>query len=81
MERNIKPIALGRRNALFAGSEGGAKTWAILASLVNSAKLNGLDPHVYLSDVLERVVSGRTKTSRLAELLPWSWKAAREATA
>src|SRR4051812_2487196 len=73
--------ALGRKNALFAGSESGARTWAILASLINAAKLNDLDPQTYLVDVLERMISGRTPVNRLDELLAWHWKAARDALA
>ncbi|MGB9412426.1 MAG: IS66 family transposase [Pseudolabrys sp.] len=79
VERSMRPIALGRKNSLFSGSEGGAESWAILASLLNTAKLNGLDPQTYLCDVLERIVSGRTKNHQLNELLAWNWKAAREA--
>jgi transposase len=78
VERSMRPIALGRKNSLFSGSEGGAESWAILASLLNTAKLNGLDPQTYLCDVLERIVSGRTKNHQLHELLAWNWKAARE---
>ena len=65
----MRPIALGRRNHLFAGSDEGGRT--ILASLINSAKLNCIDPQEYLTDVLERIVSGRTKINKLHELLPW----------
>ena len=57
----------------------GGETWAILASLLNTAKLNGLDPETWLIDALERIVSGRTKNNELHELLAWNWKAAREA--
>jgi transposase len=78
VERSMRPIAMGRRNSLFSGNEGGARSWAILASLVNTAKLNDIDPQAYLADVLERIVSGRTKSHQLAELLAWNWKAARE---
>jgi transposase len=81
VERSMRPIAMGRRNSLFSGSEGGAESWAILSSLVNTAKLHDLDPQVYLSDVLERIVSGQTKSHQLHELLAWNWKAAREHTA
>src|SRR4051812_4463740 len=81
MERTMRPIALGRKNALFAGSESGARTWAILASLINTAKLNDLDPQTYLAGVLERMISGRTPVNRLDELLAWHWKAARDALA
>ena len=77
VERSMRPIAMGRRNSLFSGSEGGAESWAILASLVNTAKLHELDPQAYLADVLERIVSGRTKSHQLHELLAWNWKAAR----
>lgn len=59
-------------------SAGGAESWAILSSIVNTAKLYELDPQAYLSDVLERIVSGRTKNHQLHELLAWNWKAARE---
>jgi hypothetical protein len=81
VERSMRPIAMGRRNSLFSGSEGGAESWAILASLVNTAKLHELDPQAYLADVLERIVSGRTKSHQLHELLAWNWKAARERSA
>ncbi len=67
--------ALGRKNSLFAGSDGGARHWAIVASLVATAKLNGVEPLAWLTDVLERVVSGRTKAHELERLLPWHWKA------
>jgi transposase len=77
VERQIRPIALGRRNSLFAGDDGGAETWAILASLLQTAKLNGLDPHTYLVDVVEQIVSGAVKTHELDRLLAWEWKAAR----
>jgi transposase len=77
VERTIRPIALGRRNALFAGSARGAEAWAILASIINTAKLHELDPQTYLADVLEKIVSGQTKVNSLHELLPWTWKAAR----
>src|SRR4051794_6395064 len=81
VERAIRPISLGRKNALFAGSDGGACHWAIVASLVATAKLNGDDPLAWLTDVLERVVSGRTKAHELECLLPWTWKAVRLAAA
>src|SRR3954447_22594422 len=77
VERAIRPISLGRKNSLFAGSDGGAGHWAIVASLVATAKLNGVEPLAWLTDVLERVVSGRTKAHELERLLPWSWKAER----
>jgi hypothetical protein len=72
-----RPIALGRKNALFAGSDGGARHWAMVASLVATAKLNGVEPQAWLTDALERMVSGRTKANELERLLPWAWKAER----
>jgi hypothetical protein len=81
VERSMRPIAMGRRNSLFSGSEGCAESWAILASLVNTAKLHELDPQAYLADVLERIVSGQTKSHQLHELLAWNWKAARKFSA
>jgi transposase len=81
IERAIRPIALGRKNALFAGSDGGARHWAIVASLVATAKLNGVEPLAWLTDMLERMVSGQTKAHELERLLPWTWKAERLAAA
>src|SRR5215218_8478112 len=81
IERAIRPIALGRKNALFAGSDGGARHWAMVASLVATAKLNGVEPLAWLTDVLERMVSGRAKAHELERLLPWNWKAERLAVA
>jgi transposase len=81
VERDMRPIALGRRNSLFAGSESGAETWAVLSSLINTAMLNDVDPQTWLTDVLERIVSGRTKANQLSDLLPWNWKAARNEVA
>ena len=81
VERTMRSIGLGRKNSLYAGSADGGQSWAILSSLVNTAKLNGLDPFTYLADVLEQMVSGRVTANRLDELLPWAWKAARAAAA
>src|SRR3954471_8314124 len=81
IERAIRPIALGRKNSLFAGSDGGARHWAIVASLVATAKLNGVEPLAWLTDVLERMVSGRTKAHELARLMAWTWRTERLATA
>ena len=58
VERAIRPIALGRKNHLFAGSDGGAAHWAIIASLMATAKLNDVEPFAYLKDLLERPSSG-----------------------
>ena len=74
MERAIRPVALGRKNALFAGADSGGRHWAIIASLIQTAKLNDVDPLAWLTDVLERIVSGRTRRHELGMLLPWDWK-------
>lgn len=72
VERAIRPIALGRKNHLFAGSDGGGEHWAILASLIETAKMNGLDPQAYLTDVLEKIAK-RHSMNRIDELLPWAY--------
>ena len=72
VERAIRPIALGRKNHLFAGSDGGAERWAVVASLLATAKLNGVEPFAYLKDLLERLSDGHPM-SRLDDLLPWNW--------
>ena len=71
VERSIRPVALGRRNALFAGSDGGAARWATVASLIETAKLNGVEPFAWLHDVLTRMVDGH-RASQIEALLPWS---------
>ena len=76
VERAIRPSVLTRKNALFAGSDGGARHWALAMTLIQTAKLNGVDPMAWLTDVLERIVSGRTKAHELDTLLPWNWAAA-----
>ena len=72
VERAIRPIALNRKNALFAGSDGGGEHWATIASLVETCKLNGIDPQAYLADVIARIVAGHPQ-SKLDELLPWAY--------
>jgi hypothetical protein len=59
---------------LFAGSDGGGARWAIVCTLVETAKLNDVEPYAYLADVLRRMVNGHP-VNRLDELLPWAWKA------
>ena len=61
----------GRKNALFAGSEGGARRWAIVASLMETAKLNGIEPFARLRDMLSQIVEGYP-AQQLDALLPWS---------
>ena len=73
VERAIRPNTLTRKNALFAGNDDGARCWAIAMTLIQTAKLNGVNPMTHLADVLERVVSGHTKRNELHTLLPWNW--------
>ena len=75
VERTIRPIALNRKNALFAGSDGGAEHWAVIASLVETCKLNDIDPYAYLAATISKIVNGHPN-GRLDELLPWAYPAA-----
>jgi len=75
VERSIRPIALNRKNALFAGSDEGGANWAIIASLIETAKLNGINPHAWLTDTLTKLVN-RWPTSRIDELMPWNYQKA-----
>lgn len=70
VERAIRPLALGRKNWLFAGSDTGGHRAAAVASLVATARLNGRDPEAYLRDVLTRIADH--PVTRVAELLPWN---------
>jgi transposase len=70
VERAMRPIALNRKNALFAGHDEGAANWACIASLVETCKLNGIDPEAYIADVLVKLVN-LWPADRIDELLPW----------
>ncbi len=70
-ERSMRPIALGRKNYLFMGSEGGGKAAAIAYTLVETAKLNGVNPQAWLTDVLGRIADH--KITKLDELMPWRY--------
>ena len=72
VERSIRPIALNRKNALFAGSDRGGEHWAVIASLIETCKLTDVDPHAYLTDVITKIVNGHPN-SRIDELLPWAY--------
>jgi transposase len=71
VKRTIRPIALQRKNALFAGHDAGAQNWAMLASLIETCKLNQIEPHSYLTGVLTAIVNGH-KQKDIDELLPWN---------
>jgi transposase len=77
VERAMRPIALSRKNALFAGHDQGAANWACLASLIETCKLNGVDPQAYLTDVLTKLVN-LWPAARLDELMPWAWAQAQK---
>src|SRR3954447_8937709 len=72
VERSIRPLALNRKNALFAGSDGGGDNWAVIATLIENCKLNHVEPYAYLVDVLTRIVNGHLN-SAIDELLPWAY--------
>jgi transposase len=70
-ERALRPIGIGRKNWLFAGADTGAETLARAMTVIETAKLNGLNPQAYLADILDRIHDH--KINRLDELLPWNW--------
>ena len=72
VERTIRPIALNRKNALFAGHDAGAQSWAVIASLIETCKLNGIEPHGYLTRVLIAIARGH-KQAHINALLPWNY--------
>lgn len=73
VERTIRPIALNRKNALFANHDAGAENWGTMASLVETCKLNGVDPLAYLTSTLTAIVKGH-KQNGIGELLPWKYR-------
>jgi transposase len=75
VENQIRPIALTRKNALFAGHEVGAENWAMLASLVATCKMSDVNPVDYLADTLRALLEGHPK-SRIEELMPWEFRTA-----
>ena len=70
-ERALRGIALGRKSWLFAGSDRGGERAAVMYTLIQTAKLNGVDPQSWLADVLERIADH--KVTDLAALSPWNW--------
>ena len=72
VERAIRPLCLSRKNALFASGDDGGSRWAAVASLIETCKMNDVDPQRYFSDVLTRLVNGWPQ-SRIDELMPWHW--------
>ena len=69
-ERSIRPLVLGRRNYLFAGSDGGGESAAVIYSLIGTARLNGVEPYAYLRKVFACIADH--PINRIDELLPWN---------
>ena len=76
VERSIRPLALNRKNALFAGSDGGGDNWAVIATLIENCKLSRVEPHAYPVDVLTKIVNGHPN-SAIDELLPSTYAIAK----
>lgn len=73
-ERAMRSIAIGRKNWLFAGSKAGGERAATIYSVIETAKLNGIEPQAYIADVIEKIAGG-WPASRWDELMPWNWTA------
>ena len=71
VERSIRPLAINRKNALFAGSDEGGDNWAVIATLIECCKLNTVNPHEWLIKTLSRLANGHP-ANRVGELMPWS---------
>lgn len=69
VERSIRPLALNRKNALFAGSDEGGDNWAIIATLIENCKIAGINPHTWLTDTLTKLANGYPANS-VGELMP-----------
>lgn len=72
VERTIRPLALNRKNALFAGSDDGGDHWAVIASMIETCKLNGIDPQAWLTDTLTKLAAGHSNLRR-DDLMPWNY--------
>jgi transposase len=73
VERAIRPQTITRKNALFAGSDGGGRTWATIAPLLQTAKMNDVDPLAWLARTLQRIAEG-WPISQIEKLMPWNYK-------
>ena len=71
VERSIRPLALNRKNALFAGSDEGGDNWAVIATLIENCKLSGIHPHAWLTDTLTKLANGHP-ANQVGELMPWT---------
>jgi hypothetical protein len=73
VENLVSPIALNRKNALFAGHDEGGKAWGRIASLIETCKINGVEPFAYLKSTLEAIAAGHPQ-NRIDDLLPWNFQ-------
>lgn len=71
VERSIRPLALNRKNALFAGSDEGGDNWAVIATLIENCKLSGINPHTWLAETLTKLANGHPANS-VGQLMPWT---------
>ncbi|MER8950578.1 transposase domain-containing protein, partial [Mesorhizobium sp. M0959] len=71
--QNDPEMAITRKNSLFAGSDGGGRTWATIATLLTTAKMNQVDPHAWLTLTLERIANG-WPNSDIDALMPWNYQ-------
>ena len=71
VERSIRPLALNRKNALFAGSDEGGDNWAVIATLIENCKISGINPHTWLTETLAKLANGHL-ANRVDELMPWT---------
>ena len=71
IERSIRPLALNRKNALFAGSDEGGDNWAVIATLIENCKISGINPHAWLTETLTKLASGHPANA-VGELMPWT---------
>jgi transposase len=74
VERVIRPQTITRKNALFAGSQAGGRIWAIIATLLQTAKMNDVNPHAWFTQTLERIAQG-WPIFQIDALMPWHFKA------
>jgi transposase len=70
VERSIRPLALNRKNALFAGSDEGGDNWAVIATLIENCKLTGINPHSWLTETLSKLAAGHPANA-IGQLMPW----------
>lgn len=71
VERSIRPLALNRKNALFAGSDEGGDNWAVIATLIENCKFSGINPHIWLTEALTKLAEGHPANA-VSELMPWT---------